>query len=323
MQPTRLRSKTLIDNIYFNSLEYRSKSGNILFELSDHLIQFLILEGFSKRVKTPHSEIYRRDKSNFDVREFEEVVINGTDWESVCAGGLESFYDKIIFHLDEMAPFKKLTLKEQRLMLKPWITHDILDKCKQRDVLLNEIRKEDDAIKKADLTKEYKVLRNRINEEKRQGKKNHYTQRFERNKNKSRDIWKGIRSLVNVKAPTSSSIKLMDDNSNLISDPSQIANIFNDHYSTIGSKVQQKIPNQTGDFRTYFRKRRSDEKFHVNPDGSSFFLSPTVPDEISKIIDALDISKSSGPNGIPVFLLKTFKDFFLSLIHISEPTRPY
>ena len=93
LQPTRLRSKTLIDNIYFNSLEYRSKSGNILFELSDHLIQFLILEGFSKRVKTPHSEIYRRDKSNFDVREFEEVVINGTDWECVGAGGLESFYD--------------------------------------------------------------------------------------------------------------------------------------------------------------------------------------------------------------------------------------
>ena len=96
----------------------------------------------------PLIRIYRRDKSNFDVREFEEVVINGTDWESVCAGGLESFYDKIIFHLDEMAPFKKVTLKEQRLMLKPWITHHILNKCNKRDTLLNDIRKETDAIKK-------------------------------------------------------------------------------------------------------------------------------------------------------------------------------
>ena len=310
LQPTRLRSKTLIDNIYFNSLEYCSKSGNILVELSDHLFQFLMLEGFSKKVKMPYSEMYKRDKSNFNDREFDEVVIKGTDWESVCAGGLESFYDKIIFHLDEMAPFKKVTLKEQRLMSKPWITHEILNKCKKRDVLLNEIRKENDAIKKADLTREYKVLRNRINEEKRQGKRNYYELRFEKNKNKSKDIWKGIRSLVNVKAPKTSSIKLMDENSNLISDPSQIANIFNNHYSTIGSKVQQKIPNQTGDFRTYLRKHRSDGKSCVNPDGSSFFLSPTVPDEISKLIDALDISKSSGPNGIPVFLLKTFKDFF-------------
>ena len=87
----------------------------------------------------PYSEMYKRDKSNFDDREFDEVVIKGTDWESVGAGGLESFYDKIIFHLDEMAPFKKVTLKEQRLMLKPWITHDILNKSIKRDVLLNEI----------------------------------------------------------------------------------------------------------------------------------------------------------------------------------------
>ena len=310
LQPTRLKSKTLIDNIYFNSLEYRSNSGNLLYELSDHLIQFLILDGFSKKVKIPYCEIYKRDNSNFNDREFEEVVIKGTDWEGICAGGLSSFYDKIIFHLDEMAPFKKVTLKEQRLMLKPWITHDILNKCNKRDTLLNDIRKETDAIKKADLTREYKVLRNRICEEKRQGKRNYFTSRFEKNKNKSKDIWKGIRSLVNIKNAPSSSIKLMDDNKNLISDPTQIANIFNDHYSTIGPKVQQKIPNQTGDFRTYLRKRRSDGKFCINPDGSSFFLSPTVPDEISKIIDALDISKSSGPNGIPVFLLKTFKEFF-------------
>jgi hypothetical protein len=40
LQPTRLRSKTLIDNIFFNSLEYSSNSGNLLYELSDHLIQF-------------------------------------------------------------------------------------------------------------------------------------------------------------------------------------------------------------------------------------------------------------------------------------------
>ena len=48
LQPTRLASKTLIDNIFFNSLEYQSYSGNILIEIADHLIQFIILEGFVK-----------------------------------------------------------------------------------------------------------------------------------------------------------------------------------------------------------------------------------------------------------------------------------
>ena len=48
----------------------------------------------------------------------------------------------------------------------------------------------------------------------------------------------------------------------------------------------------------------------INPDGITFFLSPTTPDEISKIIDRLDHRKSTGPNGIPVLILKAFKEFF-------------
>ena len=310
LQPSRLKSKTLIDNIYINSLEYQSNSGNLLLELSDHLIQFVILEGFAKKVKLSDANLYKRDKSNFNEREFEEIVINGTNWENVCAGGLHAFYDKIIFHLDEMAPLKKVTLKEQRLMLKPWITRDILGKCKKRDILLNEMRNEKDPLKKIELRKQYKILRNRVNEEKRQGKKDYNKKQFEKNKNNAKDIWKGIRSLVNIKASKSSSIKLLDENDNLISDSKKIANIFNDHYSTIGLKVQQKIPNQTGNYRSYLSKLRQDGKPYINPDGSSFFLCPTVPAEIAKIIDGLDITKSTGPNGIPVFLMKTFKDFF-------------
>ena len=46
LQPTRVtkKSKTLIDNIFFNSLEFATISGNITHSISDHLIQFVILE---------------------------------------------------------------------------------------------------------------------------------------------------------------------------------------------------------------------------------------------------------------------------------------
>ena len=49
---------------------------------------------------------------------------------------------------------------------------------------------------------------------------------------------------------------------------------------------------------------------HINPSNSSLFLAPTVPHEIDKLIDGLDIKKSSGPNSIPVFILKLLKPFF-------------
>ena len=60
LQPTRLHSRTLIDNIFFNSLEYQSNSGNILIKLSDHLIQFLIIEGFVKEKFNPEINLYKK-----------------------------------------------------------------------------------------------------------------------------------------------------------------------------------------------------------------------------------------------------------------------
>ena len=82
LQPTRLRSKTLIDNIFFNSLDYSSFSGNLLYELSDHLTQFLILQGFAKERSLPEVNMFKRNYTNFSEAEFEEIVINGVNWDS-------------------------------------------------------------------------------------------------------------------------------------------------------------------------------------------------------------------------------------------------
>ena len=40
------------------------------------------------------------------------------------------------------------------------------------------------------------------------------------------------------------------------------------------------------------------------------FLIPTIPKDISKIIDSLDNNKSLGPNSLPVFILKSLSSIF-------------
>jgi hypothetical protein len=177
-----LHSKTLIDNIFFNSLEYQSQSGNLLIEISDHLIQFLILEGFIKEKSLP---VFRRDFSNFHEKEFEETVLN-KNWDNICDFekkdpnlSCNNIFNSITYQLDEFAPFKKVIKNEYKLMLKPWISKEILQKCKIRDSIFKSISKENDLNKKSILRNNYKKLRNEITKDKRDSKNSYYSSYFE------------------------------------------------------------------------------------------------------------------------------------------------
>ena len=139
--------------------------------------------------------------------------INKVNWEHVRNLRLNdpdlscnNFYDTLTNYLDEFAPYKKVTKKEYKLMMKPWISKEILQKCNQRDLILKNISKEKDPVRKIALRNDYMKLRNEITKDKRDSKTAHYTSYFEKNKHKSSEIWKGIKALVNIKSSKSSNI---------------------------------------------------------------------------------------------------------------------
>ena len=121
LQPTRPVSKSLIDNIFINSLEYKSFSWNITTQIADHLIQFVILEGFYKSSFPVRQTIYRRNFKHFNEREFYENLGN-FDWEHKfnvqikwLNKSIENLFNKLIFFLDGCAPYKKMNKKEIQL----------------------------------------------------------------------------------------------------------------------------------------------------------------------------------------------------------------
>ena len=160
--------KSWIRNIYFNSLVYNSSSGNLLVEISDHLIQYLILENFIKASKVPKKPIYKRDFKNFNEREFNDEVIHKVNWDEICQMSFNDpnvsckrFIDTLTFYLDEYAPYRKLTKKESELLEKPWITPAILEKCRKRDSILKAISKERNPILLTQLRNEFRTIRNK------------------------------------------------------------------------------------------------------------------------------------------------------------------
>ena len=84
LQPTRVpeKSKTLIDNIFFNSFEFTTISGNITHSISDHLIQFVILEDFIKPSSPCKLNTYKRNFKNFERNKLKEDFYK-IDWDKV------------------------------------------------------------------------------------------------------------------------------------------------------------------------------------------------------------------------------------------------
>ena len=99
----------------------------------------------------------KRDLRYFNEREFAETL-DVMNWDEICNFEIndldvscKNFCNGITYLLDEFAPYKKVTKNEIKLMTKPWISNDILKKCKDRDSFLKKIAKENDPVNKINL----------------------------------------------------------------------------------------------------------------------------------------------------------------------------
>ena len=90
----------------------------------------------------------------------------------------------------------------------------------------------------------YKLLRNQLTSKKRESKIQYYKSYFEKNQQKSAALWKGIRSLVNIKPTNKSDVSIID-NGNILTDPSKIANCFNQYFVNVGPTVESKLAKLT------------------------------------------------------------------------------
>ena len=78
LQPTRLAKnyKTLINNIFINTLEFGSYSGNFTSQISDDLLQFVILKDFLQKPPSNQSDSFELNYKFFYDDEFKNDLKN-------------------------------------------------------------------------------------------------------------------------------------------------------------------------------------------------------------------------------------------------------
>ena len=70
------------------------------------------------------------------------------------------------------------------------------------------------------------------------------------------------------------------------------------YFATIVEKIDHKTPKPKQNLTDYWKHRNL----------NSFFLEPVSEKEIQNIISNTTINKAVGPNSVPIFLLKQFKE---------------
>ena len=131
-----------------------------------------------------------------------------------------------------------------------------------------------------------------------QSKQNYYNEYFLINSNNIKNTWKGIKSIIAMNDKNNEVPKIIKSNESYLTDPLDIANTFNDFFSSVASKIQSKISFSYKSFSDFLPA-------HIS---NSFFISPCTKEEISDIITGFKTGKSSGPNSIPIKILKLAKD---------------
>ena len=92
-----------------------------------------------------------------------------------------------------------------------------------------------------------------------------------------KNTWKGINQIINVKCKRYNSPSSLIINNKLASDPNEVADKFNEYFSTIAEKLQSKIHLAGIDFMQYLN----------NYNEHNFCITPTFPEEIIETINDL------------------------------------
>ena len=130
-----------------------------------------------------------------------------------------------------------------------------------------------------------------------------YQRFFTENLRNAKNTWEGIKSIINIYSTMKIGPTSLMVNNELISDPKEIANTFNNYFSTIAKDLQGKIYHNGQDFTKYLTNRNK----------HNFFITPTNKHEIINQINNISINKAIRPHSIPSNI------FHLIKLNLSEP----
>ena len=143
--PTRVSdvSSTLMNHLITNDHKNSIFPGIIKTDVTDHYPIFCSINAFTFSSK-PNQQMYKRDLLNFNAENFCEdlhkLILNFFPQDNaINPNNLNMIFNNFInifkTAIDNYAPLKKLSRRQRKLKLKPWITRGLLISIKHKQKL--------------------------------------------------------------------------------------------------------------------------------------------------------------------------------------------
>ena len=306
--PTRISWKSensLIDHIYTNLNESRISTETISYDISDHMPNIIFTDHFQLQKPLIEKRIIR-DTRNFDINNFTMELnqkLLQTPMNNLSGNEMWNNFEGIFNStLDNHAPFRLQSRKEAKFNHNPWITKEILKLIKTKQKLFNQAKK--DKTKK----EPYKIISNKLTHIIQQAKKNHFKTKILQSKDNLGDLWKTVNSIVNIKTTKPKHhIKIQTESGNLETDKRKVSNILNKHFTTIGSKLRNKLtPVST--------QCRLSHTSLIKKCNNSFFLNPFTNRDVFNYIKNLNPKKSTRSDCPSIKIIKQCSEIITPII---------
>ena len=318
-RPTRItdHSATLIDHIYTNQIHDIASTGILTLDISDHLGTYISIPTH-KRMPDIHDDqdlpVYSQINTE-NLSQFKEYIKNETWSEVMAESNTQTRYDKFIEtytkHYDNAFPKKAQSSsrrKIQRKNPKAWILPWLESACDRKNRAYKNFVKNPTINNKVKYNNLKKCVQKHINI----AKQKYYKKYFEQYNTDSRKQWQMLNSLLNRNSKKTETIKLHDENGNIISSPTLVAEKFNDYFCNIATKLKSEIRNPTNS--------QNFVQFLKNPVAHSIYLTPTHSYEIRQTIMSLKLKATSDTK---INALKTasevpkFNSIMSDLVNVS------
>ena len=292
--PSRItpNSSTLIDNIFSNNFENVYKSNGLLYScISDHLPIFMI----SSDQNNKRSLKSTRNFNSTNINKFKDKLLD-EDWTDIFTqkepkDSFIAFETHIDNCFEKSFPIVKSKGEKDTKPIEPWMTKALLVSRKNKSKLAAKKIKNPSESNIANF-KRYRTLYRSLL---RKSKCRYYEEKFKEYAKCTKKTWSTINEIIGSKKTTDFTMpSIFTENGKTFVGTQDICEGFNNYFSTVGSKLADKIENSNESYNDY-----------LPPPQTQNFIFPNITlDLIQNTLKEMKSKKSFGKDNISTFLLK-------------------